>query len=172
MSNVTWHTRVSPQPGLLARRDVNEYISVAGRTARKMQSASVCNRVLIGNPFLSPSKQRRPFRAEYDPAPTGLEAPCAYWRALPAFSLHLCRATRFYVASDELDHNLWHRIVSVNAVGLMRQREHRLESVVLCLPRDHDGLLHRTFRIRNQRAPCTISTSASTTVAAITQSAR
>jgi hypothetical protein len=66
---------------------------------------------------------------------------------------------RLYVASNKLDHNLWHRIVSVNAIELMRQREQWLESIVLCLPSDDDGLLHRALPIhaRSARAPAQLS---------------
>jgi hypothetical protein len=32
----------------------------------------------------------------------------------------LCQGTRFQVASDELDHNLWRWFISVNTIELMR----------------------------------------------------
>jgi len=69
----------------------------------------------------------------------------------------LWRAARFYVATNELDHDLRHRLVSVNAIELMRhwvaaRRGQRYdnwpERAFICqlsIPRDHE-LLHGTLR--------------------------
>ena len=65
---------------------------------------------------------------------------------------HLWGAARFYVTTNELDHDLRHRLVSVNAIELMRHwvaacgrrygnRLGRAFICQLCIPRDHE-LLH------------------------------
>jgi hypothetical protein len=62
-------------------------------------------------------------------------------------------AARFYVATNELDHDLRHRLVSVNAIELMRHwvavRGQRYDNCPgraficeLIVPGDHDDLLH------------------------------